>query len=67
VHDLYLNFHPSATVFLLNSTQSFIAVLSEKKLTVMCLSESACHAIFRTDHDVGKLHIGTHTIDIRDE
>jgi hypothetical protein len=30
VHVLYLNFHPSATVTLSNSTQSFLAVLSEK-------------------------------------
>ena len=32
VHVLYLNFHPAATVSLLNSTQSFLAVLSEKSL-----------------------------------
>ena len=67
VHVLYLNFHPSATVALSNSTQSFLAVLAEKNLLLLCLSESTCHAIFRTDHDVGKRHIGTHTIAIRDE
>jgi hypothetical protein len=35
VHVLYLNFHPAATVSLLNSTQSFLAVLSEKILLLV--------------------------------
>jgi hypothetical protein len=67
VHVLYLNFQPSATVNLSNSTQSFVAVLSEKSLLLCVFPNAHVTSIFRADHDVGKLHIGTHTIDIRDE
>jgi hypothetical protein len=61
VHVLYLNFHPSATVNLSNSTQSFLAVLSEKSLLLCVCPNAHVTSIFRTDHDVGSC-ISVHTL-----
>lgn len=61
VHVLYLNFHPAATVNLSNSTQSFLAVLSEKNL-LLCACPKAHVMLFLEQIMTSGSCISVHTL-----